>query len=96
MPFAALAPLIGMGISGLAGLFGGGKQNQTQQTGTQNQQFQTSNQQGTSYNLNPFQQQLAGMFTQGAQDLYKNATNLLLTLSRVCSRLRGRERLTIK
>ncbi len=65
-------------ISGLAGLFGGGQQGQTQtnsnQSGTQNQQFSSGG--STNPNLSPYQQQLAQLFTQGSINQYGQGTNL--------------------
>jgi hypothetical protein len=65
-------------ISGLAGLFGGDSTKKTTQNGTQTQtQSGTSSQTGSSTpNLNPFQQQLAQMFTQGAMKQFTDGTNL--------------------
>ena len=67
-------------LSGLAGLFGGGQQKQTQQTqnttqsGTQSQTGQSTA--TTTPNLSPLQQALIGMFTGGAADLYQQSQNL--------------------
>lgn len=65
-------------LSGLAGLFGG-KSQQQQQTNQTTNQSQNQNYSGTQTNtpnLNPFQQQLAQMFTGAAMDQYKKSTNL--------------------
>jgi len=67
-------------ISGLAGLFGGGKQGST----STSQQGSTSQTQNGNYNtfgsstpnLNPYQQQLQKLFTQGASNNLNNSTNL--------------------
>lgn len=69
-------------VSGVAGLLGGlfppttkTSSSQSQQGSTeQNQQGQTSG--TTTPNLSPFQQQLAGLFTQGASNLYGQSQNL--------------------
>ncbi len=76
MPFALAAPLIGMGISALSGLFGGKKQNEINTTQNTSQKFNTTNTSTNTPNLNPFQQQLSQLFTQGAIDQYKQGTNL--------------------
>jgi len=74
---AAFIPAI---IGGLAGLFGGGSKQQTQtnqqttQNAQQNQQYQ--NQNTTTPNLSPLQQQLANLFTQGAINQFNQGTNL--------------------
>ena len=65
-------------ISGLAGLFGGGQQQKTNQNGFQQQQSsglsQTSG--STTPSTNPLQQSLANLFTSGAQNQYNQSTNL--------------------
>ncbi len=73
-----LAPILGAVIPGLAGLFGGGKQQQvnTNQTTNQSQQGFQSGQTSSTPNLNPFQQTLAQLFSGGAADLYKQSQNL--------------------
>jgi hypothetical protein len=77
MPFlAAAAPLIGSGISALAGLFGGKKQNETQQNQSTTQNYNNNSTATSTPNLNPFQQQLSQLFTQGAIDQYQKGTNL--------------------
>lgn len=78
MPHALIAPVIGAGISGLAGLFGGGKQQETKSSKdeTQTQNYSQSGTSATTANLNPFQQQLAQLFTKGAIDSYNTGTNL--------------------
>ena len=61
-------------MSGLAGLFGGGRQQQQQgsYSGSQSgNQFQT-----TTPNLSPLQQSLANMFVGGAQNLYGQNADL--------------------
>lgn len=67
-------------ISGLAGLFGGGKQQTTNTNTTTNQQNQTgfnnAQNSSTTPNLNPLQQNLVGNFTAAANKNLSNATNL--------------------
>jgi len=78
MATALIAPLLGAVLPGLAGLFGGGKQNQINSNSTTNTN-QHQNYSGTNTstpNLNPFQEQLARMFTGGAMDMYNKSTNL--------------------
>ncbi len=73
-----IAPILSAVLPGLAGLFGGGQQQQVQNNSTTNQNqtgFQSGHSSSTP-NLNPFQQQLASMFSSGASDLYKSSTNL--------------------
>lgn len=74
---AFIAPLLS-GISGLAGLFGGGTQQKnatTQNTsGTQTQSGSTSG--STTPNLSPIQQQLANLFSNGAINQYNQGTDL--------------------
>lgn len=74
MPFSLLLG----GISGLAGLFGGGQQQQTNSSSSQQQQSQQSgtSSQNLTNNLSPLQQQLAGLFTNGAINQYNQSTNL--------------------
>jgi len=81
MPFGGLLTAgLGSAFGGLAGLFGGGKQQQTQTNGTiTNNQTGTFNQSGTQTttpNLNPLQSALMKQFTQGASNLYNQSTNL--------------------
>jgi hypothetical protein len=80
-------------ISGLAGLFGGGstKQTQTNQTTNQSQnQNQTYGNTNTSTpNLNPFQQQLAQMFTKGAMDQFQSGTNMAPYTSQGLQQIQG-------
>lgn len=77
MPFGgALTAGLGSAFGGLAGLFGGGKQQKTQTSGTI-----TNNQNGnyssaTNPNLSPLQQSLISSFTKNASDLYNQSTNL--------------------
>jgi hypothetical protein len=68
-------PLIGAGISGLAGLFGNRSQT-TKQTSSSTTDSNQNLNASTNYSLNPFQQQLAEMFTQGASNLYNQSANL--------------------
>lgn len=75
MATAALG-LIGPLMSGLAGLFGGGTQQTTNTSGTSTQNQQYNNSGSTTPNLNPLQQQLAKMFSQGTMQNYMNGTNL--------------------
>lgn len=65
-------------ISGLAGFLGGGKQQQQTQTGvsSQNAAGQSFTGATSTPNLSPFQQALAGLFTQGASSLYNTSANL--------------------
>ena len=89
MPFGgALIGGIGAGISGLAGLFGGGKQQKVQTSGTisntgqQNQSgtFGTSGQttgfSTSNPNLSPLQQALINQFTSSASNLNRQAGDL--------------------
>ena len=77
-------PLIGGlvgGIgSGLAGLFGGGKQQKVQTSGTITNNSSGSSSgsfnSSTNPNLTPLQQSLITQFTQGASNLYNQSTNL--------------------
>jgi hypothetical protein len=77
---AFIAPL----VAGIAGLFGGGTQQKQQTSGvintnTSQQQQQTGTNASTSTNtpnLSPFQQQLASVFTQGATNLFNQASNM--------------------
>ena len=73
-------PLIGGlvgGIgSGLAGLFGGGKQQKVQTSGTITNNSSGSFNSSTNPNLTPLQQSLITQFTQGASNLYNQSTNL--------------------
>jgi hypothetical protein len=67
---------IGSAIGGIAGLFGGGKQQKIQTSGTI-----TNNQSGnfssaTNPNFSPLQNALIQQFTQGASNLYNQSTNL--------------------
>ena len=61
-------------VSGLAGLFGGGRQQQ--QTGSYSGSQSGNQYQTTTPNLSPFQQSLANMFVGGAQSLYGHDTDL--------------------
>jgi hypothetical protein len=69
-------------ISGLAGLFGGGKQQQTTSNGSQqtsgatNTNSGTTNTQNTGFNYNPQQQSLINNFTNSANNQLKNGTDL--------------------
>src|SRR5882757_5200945 len=63
-------------ISGLAGLFGGGSTKNTSTNQTQSQSGSTQNQGSSNPVLNPFQQQLAQMFSQGAMKQFSDGTNL--------------------
>lgn len=80
-------------MSGLAGLFGGGSTKQTNTNSTTNQsqnQNQNYNNTNTSTpNLNPFQQQLAQMFTQGAENQYTNGTNMAPYTSQGLQQIQG-------
>jgi len=82
-----VAPILG----GLAGLFGGNSTKQTNttssQTGTQNQNY--SNTGSTTPNLNPFQQQLAQMFSQGAMQQFQNGTNMAPYTSQGLQQIQG-------
>lgn len=64
-----IAPILS-GITGLAGLFGGGQQQKTTTQGTTSQTGTSNTNNTTTPNLSPIQQQLVNMFTQGAQNLY--------------------------
>ena len=87
MPFALAAPLIGAGISALAGLFGGKKQQEVKTSSDTTNNF---NQTSTSTpNLNPFQQQLAKMFTEGAMDQYRQSVNLSPYASQGLQQIQG-------
>lgn len=82
MASAFIAPLIG----GLAGLFGGGKQQKTQtsgtitNSGTSSQDYSQSGGSTTSAsqtpNLSPIQQALINQFSKGASSLFSSAQNL--------------------
>jgi hypothetical protein len=80
-------------ISGLAGMFGGGSSKQTNtnsttnQSGTQSQNY--GNQSSSTPTLNPFQQQLAGMFSQGAMNQYTNGTNMAPYTSQGLQQIQG-------
>jgi hypothetical protein len=80
-------------ISGLAGLFGGGSTKQTNtnsttnQSQTQNQGYNNTN--TSTPNLNPFQKQLAGMFSQGAMNQYTNGTNMAPYTSQGLQQIQG-------
>ncbi len=75
---SAAIPIIASILPGLAGLFGGGKQQEIQSNSTtntnQNQNY--SGQSSSNPNLNPFQAQLAALFSGGAADLFKSSSNL--------------------
>ncbi len=72
-----IAPILA-GVSGLAGLFGGGTQQkqatQTTSSGTQN--TTGTNASNTTPNLSPIQQQLINQFSSGAENLANQGTNL--------------------
>lgn len=81
-----MASLIPAAIGGIAGLFGGAKQQETKTSGTitnnssgsstlNNNQSTTGTNQVT-HQLSPFQQQLAQLFTKGTADQYNKATDL--------------------
>lgn len=87
MPFGgALTVGIGSAIGGLAGLFGGGKQQKTTTSGTisntgstsntSSGEFNTANQNTTTPNLTPLQQSLIKQFTGTAQNLNTQAADL--------------------
>jgi|ERR1035437_6306389 hypothetical protein len=80
-------------ISGLAGLFGGGSTKQTNTNSTtnqsQNQNQNYSNTNTSTPNLNPFQQQLAQMFTQGSMDQFKSGTNMAPYTSQGLQQIQG-------
>jgi hypothetical protein len=67
---------LGSVFGGLAGLFGGGKQQKTQTSGTITNNQQGSFNQSTNPNLSPLQQSLISSFTKNASDLYNQSTNL--------------------
>lgn len=75
---AFAAPLIASAIPALAGLFGGGKQQQTNSSqntsGNQNQFY--SGRSSSNPQLNPFQSALASLFTRGTMDQYNRGTNM--------------------
>ena len=68
---AFVAPIL-TGISGLAGLFGGG----TQQTQKVNNTTTSNNQSSTTPNLSPIQQALINQFSNQAENLANQGTNL--------------------
>lgn len=72
-----IAPILA-GVSGLAGLFGGGKQQQqaTKQTTTGTNTTSGSTSSSTNPNLSPIQQQLANLFSSGAMNQYNQGTDL--------------------
>lgn len=88
---AAFAPLIISGISSAAGALAGGSKKATdtsQTTGqTQSQNYNNSN--TSTPNLNPFQQQLAQMFTQGATDQFQSGTNMAPYTSQGLQQIQG-------
>ncbi len=86
-----LAPILGAVIPGLAGLFGGGKQQQvnTNQTTNSNQNQNYSGSSTSTPNLNPFQQTLAAMFSGGAADMYNKSTNLAPYTSQGLQQIQG-------
>ena len=86
-----LAPILGAVIPGLAGLFGGGKQQQvnTNQTTNTNQNQNYSGSSTSTPNLNPFQQTLAAMFSGGAADMYNKSTNLAPYTSQGLQQIQG-------
>lgn len=63
-------------ISGLAGLFGGGKQQQTSGTSSTSGQQNVSSNGQTAPNLSPAQQQLASLFTTQAKQFGSTAPDL--------------------
>lgn len=71
-----IGSLVGGIGSGIAGLFGGGKQQKTQTSGTITNNQQGSFNSSTNPNLTPLQKALIGQFTQGASNLYSQSTNL--------------------
>lgn len=77
MPFSGLLTAgLGSVFGGLAGLFGGGKQQQTKTNGTISNSGTSGFNQSTSPNFNPLQEALMKQFTQGASNLYNQSTNL--------------------
>ena len=80
-------------LSGLTGLLSGGSTKQTNTNSTTNQsqnQNQNYNNTNTSTpNLNPFQQQLAQMFSQGAMNQYTNGTNMAPYTSQGLQQIQG-------
>jgi hypothetical protein len=78
-------------IGGLAGLFGGNstKQTQTNQTTNQSANQNYNNTNSTTPNLNPFQQQLAQLFTSGAVNQYNQGTNLAPYTSQGLQQIQG-------
>ena len=61
-------------LSGLAGLFGGGQQQET--SGTQSTTGTQNTSSSTTPNLSPIQQNLINQFTTGAENQYNQGTNL--------------------
>lgn len=77
MPFGGLLTTgIASTFGGLAGLFGGGKQQQTNTNGTIKNNGTSTFGQSTNPNLNPLQTALMNQFTKGASNLYNQSTNL--------------------
>ena len=78
-------------ISGLAGMFAGNAQKKTTTDSTTNssQQQSGSSASSTTPNLNPLQQQLAGMFSQGAMNQYTNGTNMAPYTSQGLQQIQG-------
>jgi hypothetical protein len=81
MPFGGLLTAgLGSAFGGLAGLFGGGKQQKVQTNGTitnnQSGNFNTNTNNTTSPNFSPLQKALMQQFTSGATNLYNESTNL--------------------
>jgi hypothetical protein len=79
MPFGGLLTAgLGSAFGGLAGLFGGGKQQKTQTSGTitNNQQGSFNTQNSTAPNFSNLQKALMQQFTGAASNLYNQSTNL--------------------
>ena len=80
-------------LSGLTGLLSGGSTKQTNTNSTtnqsQNQNQNYSNTNTSTPNLNPFQQQLAKMFTQGSMDQFTSGTNMAPYTSQGLQQIQG-------
>src|ERR1035437_2782150 len=80
-------------LSGLTGLLSGGSTKQTNTNSTtkqsQNQNQNYNNTNTSTPNLNPFQQQLATMFSQGAMNQYTNGTNMAPYTSQGLQQIQG-------
>lgn len=79
MPFGGLLTAgLGSAFGGLAGLFGGGKQQKIQTNGTitNNQTGNFNANSSTNPDFSPLQQALMKQFTGAAQSLYNQSTNL--------------------